>query len=172
MRRKAIRPAGNRKITVWQLLTLGGLLIALTSLFRTPPEKIKATGIPRTPASPAALQLGFEPKDIDAHDVTMILAAIAASTALVIGIVFVMVWRFDIARGHSFGSLSPQQTARSGPPAPQLQSDPVADLARQYARENRLLHSYGWTSADHSTARIPIDRAMALSVGQSLDTPP
>ena len=127
---------------------------------------------PRTPPSLQALESGFEVKDIDERSVVYILGAIAATTALVIGIVAVMIWRFDIARTQSFAGLSPQQTAQSVPPAPHLQINPFADLAQQQVRESRLLHSYGWTSADHSTARIPIDRAMALTAGQSLDAPP
>jgi hypothetical protein len=157
---------------IWRLLALGGLVVGVLSLFRQLPEPVSAVGKPATPPSPAALASGFEVKDIDERTVVYILGAIAGTTALVIGIVAVMIWRFDIARTASFADRSSQQTAQSVPPSPHLQINPFADLAQQQARESRLLHSYGWTSADHSTARIPIDRAIALTVGQSLDAPP
>ena len=155
-----------------RLLTLGGLIIGIATLLKAEPTGVSATGKPRTPPSSEALKLGFEQTDIGARDVALILAGIAATTAVVIGIIFVMFWRFNIARDDSWSNLTPQQTARSVPPAPHLQIAPMAALAQQRARENRLLHSYGWTSVDHSTARIPIDRAMALTVGQSLDAGP
>ena len=162
---------GRRRI-IWRVLAVGGLAVGAFSLFRQAPASVSAVGKPRTPPSQQALESGFEVKDIDERTVVYILGAIAGVTALVIGIVAVMIWRFDIARTQSFADLSQEQTARIEPPSPHLQINPFADLAQQQARESRLLHSYGWTSADHSTARIPIDRAMALTVGKSLDAPP
>ena len=100
-------------------------------------------------------------------------ACIAATTALVIGIVvdhgLALRHRADPCRSPVCRRNRRRESCR---PAPHLQINPFADLAQQQARESRLLHSYGWTSADHSTARIPIDRAMALTRGKSLDAPP
>lgn len=155
-----------------RLLKLAGVVVAMTSVLKLLPEPVSALGKPTTPASREAVESGFETTDVNARDMTFILGGIVATTVFVIAIVCVMIWRFDIARTHSFSNLTPQQTAQSVPPAPHLQVAPFADLAQQRAREERLLHSYGWTSPDHSTARIPIDRAMALTVGQSLDAPP
>ena len=45
-------------------------------------------------------------------------------------------------------------------PAPQLQIDPAADLARFRADEAQRLSSYGWADASHSRVHIPIDEAM------------
>jgi hypothetical protein len=157
---------------VWRVLALGGLAVGAFSLLRQVPAPVSALGKPRTPPSPAALGAGFEVKDINERTVVYILGTIVATTALVIGIVTVMIWRFDVTRTQSFAGLSQEQTAQGVPPAPHLQINPFADLAQQHIRESRLLHGYGWTSADHTTARIPIDRAMALTVGQSLDAPP
>jgi hypothetical protein len=50
------------------------------------------------------------------------------------------------------------------PPAPRLQIDPRADLARYMAREQRLLSSYGWVDRAHGTARIPLREAMRRAV--------
>lgn len=157
---------------IWRLLALGGLVAGAFALFRQLPEPVSAAGKPGTPPSRHALESGFEVKDIDERTVVYILGAIAGTTALVIGVVAVMIWRFDITRIASFADLSLQQTAQIVPPSPHLQITPFADLAQLQVRERRLLHSYGWTSADHSTARIPIDRAIALTVGQSLDAAP
>jgi hypothetical protein len=115
---------------------------------------------------------GYEPRDINARGTAFVLAGIAGTTVLAITIVFVMIWRFDVSRQAAWSQLTPEQTAQPVPPAPNLQVDPFADLAKLRAREAQRLDSYGWTSADHSTARIPIDRAMVQSIGKSLDAPP
>lgn len=48
------------------------------------------------------------------------------------------------------------------PPAPRLQVDPAADIARLRASEQAVLDTYGWIDPAQGTVRIPIDRAMAL----------
>jgi hypothetical protein len=159
-------------ISVWRLLAFTGLVAGIATLFQGQTRKVSGRGSPGTPPSAEALAAGYEPKDIGAVGVALILAGMAASTALVIGVVFAMTWRFDINRHATMAHLTSQETARVVPPAPHLQRNPFADLARVQSREARLLASYGWISADHSLARIPIDRAMALSVGKSLDQSP
>ncbi len=48
------------------------------------------------------------------------------------------------------------------PPAPRLQVDPAADIARLHAAEQERLTGYGWVDRGAGTVRIPIDRAMQL----------
>jgi hypothetical protein len=162
----------RRRRRIWRLVVAAGLIIGIGSMIRTAPPRPQALGEPGTPASAKSLASGFEITDIGSRSVSFILAIMAATTAVVIGIVFAMVWRFDVHRNEVVSVLTSEQTAQITPPAPQLQQDPFADLARNQSREARLLRSYGWITADHSLARIPIDRAMALSVGKSLDAPP
>lgn len=61
------------------------------------------------------------------------------------------------------------------PPRPRLQRSPPADLRELRAREDTTLASYGWVDRESETIRIPIERAMALVVHESLpvreDTP-
>jgi hypothetical protein len=54
------------------------------------------------------------------------------------------------------------QYRRAEPPAPRLQTDPVADLQDLRAEERRLLDGYGWVDRAQGTVRIPIARAMEL----------
>lgn len=156
----------------WRILTVGGLVIGVGALFAKNEERIEAIGRPTAPPSAESLKEGYEVKDINVRRTVYILAGMGAATALVVGIVFVMIWRFNINRQAAWSHLTPQQTAALVPPAPRVPRDPFAHLARVRAREERLLHSYGWVSADHSMAHIPIDRAMALVAGKSLDTTP
>ena len=52
--------------------------------------------------------------------------------------------------------------ARPIPPPPRLQADPAADLAAERAQQRARLDGYAWLDRTHTTARIPIGRAMAL----------
>jgi hypothetical protein len=54
-------------------------------------------------------------------------------------------------------------------PSPELQVDPTADLDRLQAEQRGRLTGYAWVDRDHGLARIPIDRAMELIAGRSVD---
>ena len=45
-------------------------------------------------------------------------------------------------------------------PAPQLQTDPAADMQAFLAREQQVLHATGWVDRAHGIAHIPIEAAM------------
>ncbi len=54
------------------------------------------------------------------------------------------------------------------PPEPRLQTNPRADLQALRAEEEALLDTYGWVDRAAGVVRIPIDRAMALTVERGL----
>lgn len=162
--------------SLWRVLTVAGLVVGIGTLAQGKggllQGRVFATGRPTSPPSREALEAGHETRDINVRATSYILLGIGLTTAFAIGVVFVMIWRFNVDRREAWSKLTPQQTARIVPPAPHLQRNPFQDLARVRAHEQRLLHGYGWTSADHSYAHIPIDRAMKLMVGKSLDVAP
>jgi len=59
---------------------------------------------------------------------------------------------------------SPFENARELPPAPRLQVTPAEALKAYQAEENAKLTSYGWVEKNAGVVRIPIDRAMELSL--------
>lgn len=69
-------------------------------------------------------------------------------------------------------ALTALQTAPITPPGPHLQADPVKDIYQLRAKEDSLLHGYAWVDPARTRARIPIDRALALTVGRSLEHAP
>lgn len=151
---------------------LAGIAVGLASLFHGTHQEVSGRGRPRTRPSAESVGEGYEVQDISAGGVVKILIAFAFTTAIVIGIVLLMRWRFLASETATNAVLTSEQTAQMEPPGPHLQVNPFDDLAREQARENRLLNSYGWTDPGHTLARIPISRAMALSVGKSLDAGP
>lgn len=54
------------------------------------------------------------------------------------------------------------------PQEPRLQKDPVADMKAMDAEQMALLSSYGWVDEDKGIVRIPIDKAIELTLEQSL----
>lgn len=63
------------------------------------------------------------------------------------------------------------------PPEPRLQRSPPADMARFRAHELAFLGSYGWVDRKAGIARIPVERAIELTVDGGLspaltDAPP
>jgi hypothetical protein len=163
--------SGWRSKALVPLAVGAGVVVGLLSMLPLP-APVSARGKHSTPPSAHAVTMGFETKDISARATVKILASMAAVTALVIGIVVTMVWRFDVSRKADFASIPREQTIQTAPPQPRLQTDPFDDLAREQAREQGRISTYAWASQDHTIARIPIGRAMALVVGHSLDPTP
>ena len=50
------------------------------------------------------------------------------------------------------------------PPEPRLQTTPEIDLARLRAKEEAVLRTYGWVDQNAGIARLPIDRALELTL--------
>ncbi len=129
-------------------------------------------GEPGVPASPGARAAGHETEDMSGALMGRLMIGLAVVLTLVIGgLIGVrsLVQRHDNAAAPS---LTAEQTTPVVPPPPNLQNDPVGDLARLNEAENRLLGNYAWVDPEHTRGRIPIDRAMALIVGHPLDTAP
>ncbi|MFQ3581819.1 MAG: hypothetical protein SNJ67_01825 [Chloracidobacterium sp.] len=51
---------------------------------------------------------------------------------------------------------------------PPLQESPEADMREWRAKEDAHLHSYGWVSKEKNVVRIPIERAMKLTLERKL----
>jgi hypothetical protein len=71
---------------------------------------------------------------------------------------------FFAYRGTATWTSSPTTVA----PAPRLQPDPARELAEMRAQEDALLHSYGWVDRSAGVVRIPIERAMQLTLDRGL----
>ena len=61
-----------------------------------------------------------------------------------------------------------RQNARVLPPAPRLQVEPRAELHAYCEQQAKLLNTYGWADGHNGVVRIPVDRAMELTLQQGL----
>ncbi len=87
------------------------------------------------------------------------------------GIVYGTFWFFEgQERGASQAArkypLAVGQT--KNPPAPNLQNQPFQDIHLLRQAEAERLGSYGWVDKEGGIARIPIDRAMELTLQRGL----
>ncbi len=157
---------------------LGG--VALLNLLRpvppgvaeTDPTEATGRGNPATPPSYRARKAGHETRDLGGRTLTLLVAGLGATVACVIGLMVMLMGYFDHARSAGAPHYTAQQTATIVPPPPNLQAAPLADIAQLHAREEKLLEHYAWIDPNHTRARVPIERAMALTVGRSLDAAP
>ena len=97
------------------------------------------------------------------------MAGLMLTACAVIG---TMIWLRHVvatAQRTALPTLTAQQTKPLVPPTPNLQADPYADLAAERATERERLEGYAFLDASRQRARIPIDRAMALTIGRTLD---
>lgn len=89
-----------------------------------------------------------------------------------------LLWYFaGFLRGHQAAKdPAPSPLAAAGapyqPPGPRLQTDPAGEMAALRAAEEQLLGSYGWVDRQGGIARIPIERAISLMVGDAEPAPP
>jgi hypothetical protein len=62
--------------------------------------------------------------------------------------------------------------ARTKPPAPTLQEQPVMDLREMRTAEDQVLNSYGWVDQPHGVVRVPIGRAIDILAQRGLPARP
>ncbi|MCJ2006414.1 hypothetical protein ACFZ8E_21240 [Methylobacterium sp. HMF5984] len=145
---------------------VSSIISGLAILRRRPssPGTAKASGEAGSSDGP-----GYETSDVHVGNTARVMAGLMVTALAVIGAMIWLKTMVSTDQRQALPSLTAQQTARLVPPPPNLQADPYADLAAERAAEGRRLDGYAFLDASRQRARIPIDRAMALTVGRTLD---
>ena len=118
---------------------------------------------------------GYERTDISPR----IVSRFAVGLVIVCIVAAVVVWMLErrLDRAYSY----PGTASRTGfpgmvAPQPQLQTNSPEDLRKMRAGEEKILQSYGWVDRKAGVVRIPIERAMELTLERGLpvrkDSPP
>ncbi|WP_375454677.1 hypothetical protein [uncultured Methylobacterium sp.] len=123
-----------------------------------PPEDGRPSGGP-----------GYETSDVHVGNTARAMAGLMLAALVAVGVMVWMMGTFAASQRRALPSLTPQQTTPLKPPAPNLQARPYADIDRVRAAQGGLLDGYAFTDAARRRARIPVERAMALTVGRTLD---
>ncbi len=105
----------------------------------------------------------YETQDVSLH--TMVYSALGLAALIILG--FLASWfvfRYYVRVQKLGPPASPFDNAPTMPPPPRLQVHPAQDLKAYRAEEDAILGSYGWTDKSAGIVRMPIERAMELSL--------
>jgi hypothetical protein len=106
-------------------------------------------------------------RELDVRAMTWTAAAIAATVALSVGAVLLLLRVWHVAPGADRLQM-PYQGSVAGPA---LQSAPQPALAVERTAKERQLTTSGWVDATHGIVRIPIETAMRLRVAAGASAP-
>jgi hypothetical protein len=67
---------------------------------------------------------------------------------------------------------SPMSDARILPPRPRLQTDPQKEIHDYCEQQAATLDTYGWIDQSAGIVRVPIDRAIAMTISKGLPSRP
>jgi hypothetical protein len=115
----------------------------------------------------------FEHSDVDASALLKYGFWLVVTTAVVV----VILWRlYFVFVAQEAARQPPPPVMKVDPeamsvPLPNLQSLPNLDLTAFRAREESVLHSYGWIDKDAGVVRIPIEEAMRILAERGLPAP-
>ena len=127
--------------------------------------------------SPSARE-GYEHRDAQVRILAWLLAALLASTLVVLGLMKALFGYFASQEDRHQPPPSTLAGARSSvPPEPRLQNTPFDQLRRMRAEEDAALDSYGWVDRKAGIVRIPIEQALDIAAragatGQATPVPP
>jgi hypothetical protein len=105
----------------------------------------------------------YETRDVTLH--TMVYSGLGLAVLVLLG--FLASWfvfRYYVRAQKLGPPASPFDNTRTLPPPPRLQVHPAEDLKAYRAKEDATLDSYGWADKSAGVVRIPIERAMELSL--------
>ena len=141
----------------------------MDSAHKTPAEAMGGQAAPApVPVIPPGA-IAYEKTDVDAGSIVRIAIVLAAVIAGAAGIAFGVFRLLGERAERNDPPAPPLSRPAEGrrAPEPRLQTAPPADLAAVQEEERRALTGYGWADEAAGVARIPIEEAMALYVGQA-----
>lgn len=141
----------------------------MDSEHKTPAEAMggHAPPAPRPVIPPGAV--AYEKTDVDARSITRVAIVLVVAVAGAAGVGLGLFRLLGERAEHNDPPPPPLSRPAEGSraPEPRLQTAPAADLAALQDEERRALAGYGWADEAAGVARIPIEEAMALYVGQA-----
>jgi len=123
------------------------------------------------PGAPIDPSEGYEHRDANTRSLLMYGLGLVVVLVLVL---LSMKWMFSyFAKSQPLGPpASPFENARVLPPEPRLQAKPRTDLRNYCGEQMEKLDTYGWVDQENGIVRIPIDRAIDVTVQRGLPARP
>ena len=119
---------------------------------------------------PERAHAGHESTDVSPASVGTFALGLVVMIAIVLPLLGWVMARLEKAAEKSDPVPSPVASDQT-PPAPRLENDPAADLARLRREEDDKLSSYGWIDREQGVVRIPVDRAIEILAERGLPEP-
>jgi hypothetical protein len=110
---------------------------------------------------------GYEPSDAEARPVFLFGFVLALLLAASLAVSAWLAQSVD-AELEAAEELSPVRELRRAPEGPQLLAQPARELERQRAWEERTLGATEWIDPINQVVRIPIERALELTLAEGL----
>ena len=121
--------------------------------------------------SKSIIRRGHEIRDLNARGLFWF-AVILLTCVLIIHIAVALIFKYFAGQNpQTFAAETPIVPSRDQWPKPAQQISPDQDLKEFRARQEKLLHSYGWVNQEKGIARIPIERAMDLIIQENANQP-
>lgn len=176
-------PSGSTSRSTW--LAAGAALLGAATMLvrRTHHAKLRAAvgarydeesgrGRAGTPPSTDSRSAGHETDDLAGGTLGKLLLMLgSAAVLMVVAMIGFRLWVTQAQRSAE-PPYTAVQTATIVPPKPNLQAAPLEEIAALHEREDHLLQGFAFLDDARTRARIPLDRALALTVGQPLAPPP
>jgi hypothetical protein len=116
--------------------------------------------------SAAAPAVKHETSDVEIRPVFVFGLALIIATVLIHFLTWRLLSHFHVRESAAVTPLYPLALGQEQrlPPEPRLQVNPREDLGELRNRENAVLTTYGWVDRNNGVVRIPIQKAMELTV--------
>lgn len=109
----------------------------------------------------------YERNDVSVPGVTRFAMGLMITVVLILVVLWLFLWAlYKVYPGRTLANRD--GTPRVTPPAPRLQSNPAEEMQELRVSEDAVLGSYGWVNREAGIVRIPIERAMELTIQRGL----
>ncbi|MCX7963576.1 MAG: hypothetical protein N2644_03700 [Candidatus Sumerlaea chitinivorans] len=116
---------------------------------------------------------GYEPRDANTRAIFKAVVYLTLGTAAIVYLLWILF--VQLHGPEEKPRLLPPPVAKQPdqlPPEPRLQLSPRQEMEAMRAAEDRILNAYGWVDQAQGKVRIPIARAMQLTLERGLPTRP
>ncbi|HEY3245876.1 MAG TPA: hypothetical protein VGM03_21250 [Phycisphaerae bacterium] len=111
-------------------------------------------------------EVSREPRDVSVSGVAIFLGSLLVLAIVIHLLLWGMLQAMIAERTRSNPSAAPLAEPGRLPPPPRLQIDPPQELKALRLQEDALLNSFGWVDRSAGIVRIPIERAMELTIAE------
>lgn len=125
------------------------------------------------PIPDKSLELGHEVRDVSIKAIVWLGIGVIIMVFIAFVAVTLLYGLFEVQRVERASPPPPLlEEAQGLPPQPLLQRNPATDMEKMRQETDGILNNYGWVDKQTGIVRIPITRAMELTLERGLPTRP